>query len=126
MLSQIDIAASSGYIPGVISKSRRRLLRQISALGAAGLWTYDSTRPAIAGGVDRGELWAHDAAGVRVSRGPWPTPEVLPDGVHFESLRLRMPDGVRIAALLYLPVRADRGLRVPGAMHVVPYRQEPD
>ncbi len=110
----------------MISSSRRRLLRQIAALGAAGLWTEDTRRSPLAATPAPAALWARDAAEVRVSRGPWPTPAALPSGVHFESLRLGMPDGVRIAALLYLPTRAGTGLRVPGAMHVVPYRQAPD
>ncbi|MFI4889027.1 MAG: CocE/NonD family hydrolase [Steroidobacterales bacterium] len=37
-----------------------------------------------------------------------------------------MPDGVHIAALLYLPTSVRSGPRVPAAMHVVPYRQAPD
>jgi len=50
----------------------------------------------------------------------------LPPGVRFESLRLRMPDGVRIAALLYLPADAGTSRRVPCTLHVVPYRHAPD
>ncbi len=106
--------------------SRRRLLRQITALGAATLWAEAAIRPARADSRTTGELWAHDAAGLRVSRGPWPTPNNLPPGVRFESLLLRMPDGVRIAALLYVAASAGRGRRVPSALHVVPYRHTPD
>jgi putative CocE/NonD family hydrolase len=108
----------------MLSRSRRRLLRQIAALSAAGLWLEDTgVRSAIAAPA-RAPLWAHDAAGLRVSPGLWATAGRLPPGVHFESLRLEMPDGVRIAALLYLPDPARRR-SVPAAMHVVPYRQEP-
>jgi uncharacterized protein len=111
---------------GVLSTSRRRLLRQIAALSAASLWVDDTARPLRAASPPAGQLWARDAAGLRVARGPWPTPADLPPGVRFESLRVRMPDGVRLAALLYLPASAGRGRRVPAALHVVPYRHSPD
>jgi uncharacterized protein len=110
----------------VLSRSKRRLLGQIAALSAAGLWVQDTLRPARAAPPAADPLRAHDAAGLRVSRGPWPTPAELPPGVRFESLRLRMPDGVRLAALLYLPQSAGRGPRVPCTLHVVPYRHAPD
>lgn len=106
----------------MLSRARRRFLRQVAALSAAGLWLEDSRRPTRAAVT---AVWAHDAGNVRVVRGPWPTPAQLPPGVHFESLRLRMPDGVHIAVLAYLPAGIARGARVPGTLHVVPYRQEP-
>ena len=106
--------------------SRRRLLRQLVALTAAGWGTAISQRAGRTASSPAGELWAHDAAGLRVSRGPWPTPTVLPPGVRFESLLLRMPDGVRIAALLFISTRVRRGPKAPCTLHVVPYRHSPD
>lgn len=106
--------------------SRRRLLRQLVALTAGGWGTTLAGRGARAAALRTDELWAHDAAGLRVSRGPWPTPAALPPGVRFESLLLRMPDGVRIAALLFISTRVRGGPKAPCTLHVVPYRHSPD
>lgn len=71
-------------------------------------------------------LWASDAGRVRVSPGPWrtlPTPE---PGVHLENLLLRMPDGVRLNAFLYLPDDLSTGQRIPGLLETMPYRYGPE
>jgi uncharacterized protein len=101
--------------------SRRRLLGQLTAVTVAGAWG----RASIArSSPSHDALWAHDAAGLRVSPGPWPVPGDLAPGVRFESVRIRMPDGVRLAALLYLPSVIRRP--IPGLLHTVPYRHSPD
>jgi uncharacterized protein len=106
------------------SISRRHLLRQLTTFGAASLLIGDALKPVRAAFRDSDGFRARDAAGLRVSRGPWPTPANLPPDVWFESIRIRMPDGVRLAALLYLPLRIGRA--VPGLLHTVPYRHSPD
>jgi putative CocE/NonD family hydrolase len=81
---------------------------------------------AAQGRIAAAATWVRDAVGIHVAPGPWPVPAGLAPDLHFESLRLRMPDGVHIAALLYLPTNVRGGVRVPAALHVVPYRQAPD
>ncbi len=86
-----------------------------------GAWQAGAWRP-----VAQGALRAVDAGNVRVSRGPWTTlPEMMP-GVNLESLRLRMPDGVRLHAFLYLPASLSGGQKVPGLLGVRPYRAAPN
>jgi uncharacterized protein len=104
--------------------SRRRMLRHLTTLSAALLWSGGAPRVGRAAARSGDALWAHDAVGLRVSRGPWPIPDNLPPGVRFESIRIRMDDGARLAALLYLPVRVGRG--APALLHTVPYRHSPD
>ncbi len=47
-------------------------------------------------------------------------------GVHLEFLRLRMPDGVHLAATLYLPDGATPVNRVPSILEILPYRKDDD
>ena len=108
----------------MLQASRRRLLRQLSVMAAAALSGNGLLQPGRAAAGSTEPLWAHDAAGLRVARGPWPVPADLPPGVRFESIRLRMPDGLHLAGLLYLPARPGRS--VPALLHVVPYRHSPD
>jgi uncharacterized protein len=108
----------------MLSTTRRRLLNQLTAITAAGWWGGDAIRAGRAAAPAGDQLRAHDAVGLRVTRGPWPTPANLPLGVHFESVRIRMSDGVRLAALLYMPDRIDR--QIPAVLHTVPYRHTPD
>jgi putative CocE/NonD family hydrolase len=70
--------------------------------------------------------WSVDAGPIKVSNGLWPTPANMPDETHFENLRLRMPDGVHLNALLYLPGRVKSGARVGTQLCVDPYRAEPN
>jgi uncharacterized protein len=87
------------------------LLEQL-ALGAAPAWAPQSLR-------------AVDAGRLRVSTGPWTVlPQTVP-GVCLENLHLRMPDGVRINAFLYLPDRMAKGARIPGLIRKTPYRHGP-
>jgi predicted acyl esterase len=95
--------------------SRRRLLQVASAA------TLLTPRLARAG-----ELWSVDAGALRVSPGLWPGSENLPSGVHFENVRLRMPDGIWLNALLYLPASVKSGRPVGTQLCVDPYRNEPN
>ena len=70
------------------------------------------------------ELTAVNAAGIEVSPGLW-MPIRIPD-IRTEFLRLRMPDGARLAATLYLPNPMLRNERVPGLIKVTPYRKDDD
>ena len=94
----------------MLQASRRRLLRQLSAIAAAALSGNGLLQSGRAAAGATESLWAHDAAGLRVARGPWPVPADLPPGVRFESIRLRMPDGVQLAGLLYLPTGPRRSV----------------
>jgi putative CocE/NonD family hydrolase len=71
-------------------------------------------------------LWASDAGQVRVSPGPWTTLPVMQPGVHLENLRLRMPDGVRLNAFLYLPKNLSASRKIPGLVNTTPYRFTPN
>jgi putative CocE/NonD family hydrolase len=68
---------------------------------------------------------ATDAGRVRVSPGPWTTLPVTEPGVHLENLYLRMPDGVRLNAFLYLPDKLSPGQKIPGLLETMPYRYGP-
>ncbi|QUD89372.1 CocE/NonD family hydrolase [Phenylobacterium montanum] len=101
--------------------ARRQLLQR--AILAGGLLAAPST---FAGELQRREhIWSVDAADVKVSPGLWPRSEAMVPGVHFENLRLRMPDGVHLNALLYLPDKVRSGVRVGAQMAADPYRNEP-
>ncbi len=67
-------------------------------------------------------LTAEDAGAIRVETGV-SLPVRLP-GVRIEYLRLLMPDGVRLAATLYLPETLAE--RVPAILEVLPYRKDDD
>jgi len=47
-------------------------------------------------------------------------------GVHLEFLRLRMPDGVQLAATLFLPEGSSPVNRVPSILEILPYRKDDD
>jgi predicted acyl esterase len=98
---------------------RRKLLRAGSMAAAASLLR---TGPARAAGV-----WSVDAGALRVAPGLWPGSENLLAGVHFENIRLRMPDGIWLNALLYLPLAAKtNNLKIGTQLCVDPYRNEPN
>ncbi len=69
-------------------------------------------------------LRALPAGEIRVSPGI-PLPVRIP-GVHIEFLRLRMADGVHLAATLFLPESASPVHRVPAILEVLPYRKDDD
>jgi uncharacterized protein len=97
--------------------TRRRFLQQTGGIAAAGLWPWSR--------AGASELWAANAGEITVEPGMWASSEVLSPGVHFESLFLRQPDGVRLHALLYLPTDVRNGVKVPGTVVTDPYRGEP-
>ena len=101
-----------------MSLGRRRFLHAASLAGAGLL---------AAGRARASELWSVDAGALKVAPGLWPASPGLPDGVHFENIRLRMPDGIWLNALLYLPTGAKTsGKRVGTQLCVDPYRNEPN
>ena len=106
----------------MLAPPRRIFLR--GALGAGGglllppAWGYAAASSSAA--------WSTDSGPVRVSRGPWSGSDGLAPGVHFENLLLRMPDGVRLNALLYLPEKVRSGARVGTQLAADPYRNEPN
>ena len=71
------------------------------------------------------DIWSQDAGALRVAPGKWPGSTGLVPGVHFENIRLRMPDGIYLNAILYLPDAAKTGRRVGTQLCVDPYRTEP-
>src|ERR1700733_3388401 len=71
-------------------------------------------------------LWSIDAGAIRVTPGPWPGSDHLTPNVHFENIRLRMPDGVHLNALLYIPTSVRSGARVGTQLTADPYRAEPN
>jgi putative CocE/NonD family hydrolase len=98
--------------------ARRRLLRVTCLATAAQLLARSPARAA--------DVWSVDAAGIRVAPGLWPASTPLLPGVHFENVRLRMPDGVWLNALLYLPGSVKSGHRAGTQLCVDPYRGEPN
>ncbi len=102
---------------------RRALLRGAALAAGASMLPRDR---AVAHGASPADLWSVDAAGIRVSRGPWPGSDYVAPGVHFENILLRMPDGVRLNAILYLPATVKSGQRVGSQLSADPYRTEPN
>jgi len=111
------------------SDARRRFLGGLGML-AGGKLLESAGWPLLAAGQPRGaavpnDLWCAAAGDVKVSPGPWSRPDNLSPGVHFESLRLRMPDAVDLTAQVYLPDSVRRGEKVPATLITDPYRREP-
>jgi len=102
---------------------RRAVLRQAALLAAAGF----IPPPARAARQTRPSLWSTDAGAIKVTPGPWPTPTNLAPDVHFENILLRMPDGVHLNAILYMPAAAAKsGSRFGTQLSADPYRTEPN
>lgn len=104
----------------MITLPRRGLLARAALAGGALMLTPDWTDARTS------EPWSVDAGPIRVARGPWPGSDHMAAGVHFENLRLRMPDGVHLNALLYIPTKVRDGARVGTQMAADPYRNEPN
>lgn len=102
---------------------RRSVLRGAAWLGV-GLAAM-SERAAYAA-AHAPDPWSVDAAGIKVEPGLWPRSTPSAPGVHFENLRLRMPDGVRINVLVYLPEQVRAGVKVGAQLAADPYRNEPN
>jgi putative CocE/NonD family hydrolase len=90
---------------------------------AAPLLSERATRAWIAA-RQSANLRAVEAGRVGVSRGI-ALPIAIP-GVHLEFLRLKMPDGVHLAATLFLPEGASSANRVPAILEILPYRKDDD
>lgn len=105
--------------------SRRRFLESAGIVAGAGVLDHSLLRagPGIQNAPAR--LWATDAGRVRVSAGPWSALPATEPGVRLENLYLRMPDGVRLNAFLYLPGQLSAGLKIPGLLETMPYRYAP-
>jgi len=99
------------------TQSRRQFLQLLA--GASFLPSFPFLQPAPS------PLWAVDAGDVRVVPGPWTALPTPAPGVRLESLRLRMPDGVHLHALLYLPSSLPSRGKVPGVLNTTPYRNMP-
>ena len=93
--------------------------REFLATGVAMLPGIASFQPAP------DSLWSVDAGKVRVFHGPWAVLPAPAPGVRLESLRLRMPDGVHLHALLYLPEDLKLRGKIPGVLNTTPYRNMP-
>ena len=110
--------------------SRRRFVGHLGVLAGGSLLTdgiasWGAHTTANWRKVGRQTLWSVDAGQVQVTRGPWTSlPEMVP-GVRLESLRLRMPDGVHLHALLYLPGLLSAMEPIPALLKTTPYRHMP-
>ena len=114
----------------MFSDARRRFLGGLGILAGGKLlessgWGLLHAAGQQGGAAARADLWCTAAGDVKVSRGPWSSPDTLSPGVHFESLRLRMPDAVDLTAQVYLPASVRRGEKVPATLITDPYRREP-
>ncbi len=107
MISRRGFIESAGVIAGAAVIDRALLGNRLPAL------------------QPRSRLWATDAGKVRVSPGPWTVLPATASGVRLENLCLRMPDGVRLNAFLYLPEKLQRGVKIPGILETQPYRYTP-
>ncbi|HEY2659871.1 MAG TPA: CocE/NonD family hydrolase [Caulobacteraceae bacterium] len=110
----------------MITIGKRALLRQAALLGGGLVLAPGSASMAMATAGPPVDLWSTDALGVKVTRGLWPSSDHMAPGVHFENLRLRMPDGAHINVLLFLPAKVKSGARVGAQMAADPYRNEPN
>jgi putative CocE/NonD family hydrolase len=105
--------------------SRRRFLESAGIVAGAGMLgrTLFGARALPQKAPSRS--WAADAGKVHVSPGPWATLPATEPGVRLENLYLRMPDGVRLNAFLYLPEKLSAGRKIPGLLETMPYRYAP-
>ena len=107
--------------------TRRRFLRETGfAIGgtlASPLLSERTTRAWLAA-KQSGGLRAVQAGKVSVSPGIALPIEIA--GVHLEFLRLRMSDGIHLAATLFLPEGASPVNRVPSILEILPYRKDDD
>jgi uncharacterized protein len=106
--------------------TKRQLFLQFGAAAGLGILQARGLRLALAAtSPGSRNLWSVDAGDLSVSQGMWETTESLFPGLHFESVFLRQPDGVRVHLLLYLPMVAKEGQKVPAALETDAYRREP-
>lgn len=107
--------------------SRRLFVGEVGLLAGGSLISRElgNWHAAAWRAVGQESLRAVDAGSVRVSRGPWTTLPKMTAGVHLESLRLEMPDGVGLHAFLYMPAAMSGSTKIPGLLGVRPYRNAP-
>jgi hypothetical protein len=108
--------------------SRRGFLKEMSVAAGTGFFVrnpFDRSMGIAPARQKPGPIWSVDAGEVRVSRGPWTVLPAVETGVHIEDLYLRMPDGVRLNAFLYLPADLSRHQKIPGVLNTTPYRNMP-
>jgi uncharacterized protein len=106
--------------------TKRQFLRQVGAAAGVGLLQTRGFRTALAAGEqDAGNLWSVDAGELKVFPGMWAASDSIFPGIHFESIFLRQPDGVRLHLQLYLPMSVKAGQKVPATLESDPYRREP-
>ena len=101
----------------ISTHSRRRFLRIAAGASVLPSLSFLQRAPST--------LWAVDAGNVRVFPAPWTVLPASTPGVRLESLRLRMPDGVHLHALIYLPDDLKRRGKIPGVLNTTPYRNMP-
>jgi putative CocE/NonD family hydrolase len=105
--------------------TRRRFLESAGIFAGAAVLDPRRFAPGRQSRKADPRLWAADAGRIRVSPGPWTTLPATVPGVRLENLYLRMPDGVRLNAFLYLPDKLPRGRKIPGLLETMPYRYGP-
>src|SRR5579883_2121430 len=109
----------------MVQSSKRRFLIQLGAASALG-WLQSRGLSRAKGATSASErLWSQSAAGLPVSQGEWNTSETVFPGIHFESIFLQQPDGVRLHLLLFLPMSIRTGDKVPATLETDAYRREP-
>jgi predicted acyl esterase len=105
--------------------SRRRFLTSAGMAAGAAVFDRASSGARWPAPKTPSRPWATDAGAIRVSPGPWTSLPPTEPGVHLENLYLRMPDGVRLNAFLYLPEKISAGQKIPGLLEAMPYRYGP-
>src|SRR4030067_2399868 len=108
--------------------SRRRFLKEMGLAASTGFLVRNpfNRRTGIVHAQKKpASIWSVDAGEVRVSQGPWTILPAVQPGIHLENLYLRMPDGTRLNAFLYLPENLSRGQKIPGVLNTTPYRNMP-
>jgi putative CocE/NonD family hydrolase len=106
--------------------TKRQFLGQVGAAAGVAMLEARGLRSALATDSRGGApLWSADAGELKVSPGMWAVTETLFPGIHFESIFLRQPDGIRLHLELYLPMGIKTGQRVPATVESDPYRREP-
>jgi putative CocE/NonD family hydrolase len=105
--------------------SRRRFLESAGAFAGAALVNRSLFAAPPSVRLAPSQPWATNAGLVRVSPGPWTRLPATRPNVHLENLYLRMPDGMRLNAFLYLPDSLSSGQKIPGLLETMPYRYAP-
>lgn len=108
----------------MIRHSRRGFTTGLGALAAMSAVRTAAAGPMALAASPRTPTRCVSAAEVRVTPGLWNAFEDPVRNLHFESLFLQQPDGVRLHALVYFPLRAS-ARKLPSTLRTDPYRGEP-